>query len=95
MTSTASPAGDWAAKGSNAIVQTDFGLTEQPWSVIDIDVADGLPDLPVVNDEGTRIGGFFALIRVFTEPIAALWIEITDSVPVAARAWPYNRYSSR
>jgi hypothetical protein len=39
---------------------------------IDIDIANGVPDLPSVNDKGERIGGAFVLVRVFTEPVAGL-----------------------
>jgi glycosyltransferase involved in cell wall biosynthesis len=47
--------------------------------VIDIDVADGVPDLPSLSDSGDRIGGAFVLVRVFTEPVAGLWIAVTGS----------------
>jgi len=38
-----------------------------------------VPDLPSVNDKGERIGGAFVLVRVFTEPVAGLWVAIADA----------------
>ena len=53
-------------------VRSRLGMREQPWMAIDIDIANGGPDLPSVNDKGERIGGAFVLVRVFTEPVAGL-----------------------
>ena len=47
--------------------------------VVDIDIADGVPDLPAVDDKGKRIGGAFVLVRVFTEPVAGLWVAVTGA----------------
>ncbi len=45
--------------------------------VVDIDVANGVPDLPAVNDKGERIAGAFVIVRVFTEPVGGLWIAVS------------------
>ncbi len=77
MRSTASPTRDRTTKGSQVSARSHLGTTERPWIVVDIDVADGVPDLPSENDKGERIGGAFVLVRVFTEPVAGLFVTVT------------------
>jgi GT2 family glycosyltransferase len=63
---------------SQLIVRGHLGMTERPWVVTDIDMAEGVPDLPAVNDEGEPVGGAFVLVKVFTEPVAGLWVPFSD-----------------
>ena len=79
MRSTASPTRDRAITGSQLTARSHLGMIEEPWVVIDIDIVDGLPDLPSVNEEGERIGGAFVLVRVFTEPVAGLLLAVTGA----------------
>lgn len=79
MRSTASPTEDRTTKEPQVAVRGRLGTTGRPWTVIDIDVANGVPDLPSVNDKGERIDGAFILVRVFTEPVAGLWVAITGT----------------
>ena len=79
MRSTASLTGDRAAAESQLSVRSHLGTREQPWLVVDIDIADGVPDLPAVDDQGKRIDGAFVLVRVFTEPVAGLWVAVTGA----------------
>ena len=74
--STENSAREWPVNGPHIITRASLGETGQPWSVIDIDIADGVPDLPGRNSRGEQIGGVFVIVRVFTEPIDGLWIAI-------------------
>jgi len=60
-------------------VRSRLGSTQRPWAVLDIDIADGVPELPSVDDEGQIIDGAFVLVRVFTEPVAGLWVSVGDA----------------
>lgn len=62
---------------SQVVVRGRLGTTELPWMVVDIDVAIGLPDLSSTNSEGDEFGGAFVLVRVFTEPVAGLWVSMS------------------
>jgi len=53
-----------------------LGLGQRPWTVTDVDLADGLPALPGVDSTGQPVGGAFVLVRVFTEPVAGLWLAV-------------------
>ena len=66
-------------EGSVVTAQLSFGLEQRPWTVADVDLADGVPALPAVDDAGQPVGGAFVLVRVFTEPVAGLWLAIPDS----------------
>jgi glycosyltransferase involved in cell wall biosynthesis len=77
MRSTASLTGDRTSKESQLSVRSHLGTREQPWMVVDIDIADGVPDLPAVDDKGKRIGGAFVTVRVFTEPVGGLWVAVS------------------
>ena len=78
MRSTVSSTKDLAKTKFQVAVRSHLGTIELPWLVIDVDLAHGVPDLASVNDKGERIGGAFVLVRVFTEPIAGLWVRVTD-----------------
>jgi GT2 family glycosyltransferase len=64
---------------SQLMVRSHLGMTQLPWLVTDIDLAEGVPDLPAVNDRGEPVGGAFIVVRVFTEPVAGLWIPFPDT----------------
>jgi len=56
--------------------QLTQGVEQQPWLVADVDLADGVPALPAVDDAGQPAGGAFVLVRLFTEPVAGLWLAM-------------------
>ena len=58
--------------------QLELGVAQRPWLVTEADLADGLPALPAADETGRPVGGAFVLIRVFTEPVAGLWVAIPD-----------------
>jgi cellulose synthase/poly-beta-1,6-N-acetylglucosamine synthase-like glycosyltransferase len=58
--------------------QLELGVAERPWLVTEVDLADGLPTLPAIDGAGHAVGGAFILVRVFTEPVAGLWVTIPD-----------------
>ena len=60
-------------------VQLELGRGQRPWLVADVDLADSLPALPAVDGTGQPVSGAFVLIRVFTEPVAGLWILVPDA----------------
>ena len=60
-------------------VQAELGAGQRPWTVTDVDLADGLPALPGVDGTGHPVGGAFVLVRVFTEPVAGLWVAVPDA----------------
>lgn len=77
MRSTAALIGDRTAPESQLSVRSRLGTGEQPWLVVDIDVAISVPDLPAANDKGKRVGGAFVIVRVFTEPVGGLWMAVS------------------
>jgi len=58
--------------------QLELGVTQRPWLVTEVDLADGLPALPAVDGTGQPVGGAFVLVRMFTEPVAGLWVTVPD-----------------
>jgi cellulose synthase/poly-beta-1,6-N-acetylglucosamine synthase-like glycosyltransferase len=60
-------------------VRAELGAGQWPWAVTEVDLADGLPALPAVDGAGQPVGGAFVLVRVFTEPVAGLWVAIPDA----------------
>jgi GT2 family glycosyltransferase len=60
-------------------VQAELGVAERPWMVTEVDLADGLPALPAVDAIGQPVGGAFVLFRVFSEPVAGLWVAVPDA----------------
>ena len=63
----------------HVITRANLGETGRPWSVIDIDIADSVPNLASEDGERGKVGGFYVIVRVFTEPIDELWIAIAES----------------
>jgi GT2 family glycosyltransferase len=57
-------------------VQVELGVAQRPWMVVEVDLADGLPAMPAVDDTGQLVGGAFVLVRVFGEPVAGLWVAV-------------------
>ena len=57
-------------------VQAELGVGQRPWTVADVDLANGLPALPGVDGTGQPVGGAFVLVRVFSEPVAGLWVAV-------------------
>ena len=60
-------------------VQAELGVGQRPWTVADVDLANGLPALPGVDGTGQPVGGAFVLVRVFSEPVAGLWVAVPDA----------------
>ena len=60
-------------------VQAGLGVGQRPWTVADVDLANGLPALPGVDGTGQPVGGAFVLVRVFSEPVAGLWVAVPDA----------------
>ena len=60
-------------------VQVELGVAQRPWLVAEVDLADGLPALPAVDGTGQPVGGAFVLVRVFSEPVAGLWVAVPDA----------------
>lgn len=57
----------------------ELGTGQRPWAVVDVDLADGLSALPETDGDGEPVGGAFVLVRVFTEPVAGLWVALQDA----------------
>jgi GT2 family glycosyltransferase len=79
MSSTVDSPDNRVAKDYQVSVRSRLGVTQRPWAVLDMDIADGVPELPSVDDEGKIIDGAFVLVRVFTEPVAGLWVSVGDA----------------
>ena len=79
MRSTIDSPDNRAANDYQVSVRGRLGITERPWAVLDLDIADGVPELPSVDREGKIIDGAFVLVRVFTEPVAGLWVSVGDA----------------
>ncbi len=60
-------------------VPVDLGVAQRPWLVVEVDLADGLPALPALDGAGQPVGGAFVLVRVFSEPVAGLWVVVPDA----------------
>ena len=60
-------------------VQVELGAAQRPWLVAEVDLADGLPALPAMDGTGQPVGGAFVLVRVFSEPVAGLWVAVPDA----------------
>lgn len=56
--------------------QLELGVAQRPWLVTEVDLADGLPALAAVDATGQPVDGAFIVVRVFTEPVAGLWVAI-------------------
>jgi glycosyltransferase involved in cell wall biosynthesis len=65
-------------------VREELGTGQRPWAVVEVELADGLSALPGTDSEGEPVAGAFVLVRVFTEPVAGLWVPIQD--PSLSRA---------
>jgi GT2 family glycosyltransferase len=63
-------AGDQAAVGAPAAA---------PVLVRDIEVAEPLPELPPVDGQGRRVERAWLLVRVFTEPVGALEVDMPEA----------------
>src|ERR1700733_14394200 len=79
MSSTVDSPDNQVPKDYQVSVRSRLGITQRPWAVLDIDIADGVPELPSVDGEGKIIDGAFVLVRVFTERAAGLWVSVGDA----------------
>lgn len=50
-----------------------------PWSVLDIDVASGIPEIGRHRPDGSLVGGAWILVRAFDEPLGVLEIAFSDA----------------
>ena len=51
----------------------------RPAAVHDVELADPLPFIPAVDGEGRRVGQAWLLVRLFTEPVGTLLLDIPET----------------
>ncbi len=51
---------------------------DRPAAVYDVDLADPLPVLPAVDADGRRVRQAWVLVRLFTEPLGTVLIDVPD-----------------
>ncbi|GIM93987.1 glycosyltransferase family 2 protein [Paractinoplanes toevensis] len=50
-----------------------------PAVVLDLDLADPLPSVPAVHTDGRRVRQAWALVRLFTEPLGTVLVDVPDA----------------
>ena len=58
-----------------AITQTGYVL---PAAVLDVEISDPLPTVPAVGADGRRVAQAWMLVRLFTEPVGALLVDVPE-----------------
>ncbi|MFD0524868.1 hypothetical protein [Paractinoplanes durhamensis] len=51
---------------------------ELPAVVLDVDLADPLPSVPAVHHDGRRVRQAWALVRLFTEPLGTVLVDVPE-----------------